>query len=88
MKPTEPKADPEQELQRDELWGESTLMVCLIATCILPFAILAFAADGGRKARRWLTLRRQCAWCKRRLGGNPFATRTTSGICNSCLVKM
>ena len=34
-------------------------------------------------ALRWLTLCRVCAWCSRRLGGNPLA-RKSHGICPTC----
>ena len=35
--------------------------------------------------RRWLAIRRVCAWCKSNLGGNPFAGTTSHGICPCCL---
>lgn len=34
---------------------------------------------------RWLVWRRVCAWCWCRVGGNPWAARTSHGICGRCL---
>ena len=35
-------------------------------------------------AHAWLTLKRQCAWCRCRLGGNPLSRNVTHGICPAC----
>jgi hypothetical protein len=32
----------------------------------------------------WLELKRVCAWCHARLGGNPFAKKISHGICREC----
>ena len=35
---------------------------------------------------RWYAFRRECDWCRRRLGGNPWGYRITHGhgICPAC----
>jgi len=37
---------------------------------------------------RWYAFRRECAWCKCRLGGNPWGYRITHGICPACSKKL
>ena len=37
-----------------------------------------------KRVRQWLKWKRVCAWCDRRIGGNPLARRFTHGICESC----
>lgn len=42
-------------------------------------------------AAHWLKFKRTCAWHEpklRRLGGNPLARRTTSGICDECFARL
>jgi hypothetical protein len=38
--------------------------------------------------RLWFRFRRVCAWCGRRMGGNPLASSTTHTICPGCMERM
>lgn len=39
------------------------------------------------RAIHWLRCRRVCAWCGRRLGGNPLSRTVTHGLCWRCLAR-
>ena len=39
------------------------------------------------RALVWFRLKRQCAWCRRWLGGNPVAATVSHGICPVCMGK-
>lgn len=83
------RLDPELAMQeRTGPLGNAALEVLAFTFFLIPSAVLAFLADGCINAWRWLKLRRACAWCQRRLGGNPIARHTTSGICGDCREKM
>ena len=57
-----------------------------------PFDWLIFHAVGLWSATSdWLRFRRICAWHEpkpRRMGGNPFARRTTHGMCPGCFARI
>jgi len=36
------------------------------------------------KFRSWRTFRTECAWCDRRMHGNPFARSISHGMCRRC----
>jgi|GEM_PF-5335141 len=53
----------------------------------LTFHAVALWSAGAR----WLKFKRVCAWHEpkpRRLGGNPFARRTTYGMCGECFARL
>lgn len=54
------------------------------ATETLTLAWVALCAEAGR----WWEFNRVCAWCGCRLGGNPFAKKTSHGICRYCRAEM
>ena len=37
---------------------------------------------------KWYHLGRKCGWCKKRMGGNPFARKISHGICPTCFQIM
>lgn len=37
-----------------------------------------------QSARFWISVRRRCAWCGERTGGNPLAKKTSDGVCDVC----
>ena len=55
-----------------------------VGWCAVRAALFAVQAR-WLGVRRWLAIRRLCAWCKGHLGGNPFARSTSHGICPCCL---
>lgn len=54
---------------------------------ILTVLVCIFWADAVVRAvdwtAAWLQVSRRCGWCKKRLGGNPFA-KVSDGICETC----
>jgi hypothetical protein len=72
-------SDAEAEAQQNELHAASRLSRGVI---FLLFCLFA----GWCRFQGWKNLQRRCAWCNRRLEGNPLAKRVTHGICKCCAV--
>ena len=77
------RQDPEHEMNP----RLSRFDVFVAATCFALIATVAFAGAAWHAARQWFALKRVCAWCKIRMGGNPFA-KASHGICPICAAGM
>jgi hypothetical protein len=71
-------AKPETELTIQEA---SDVATCLVFHIVAVWSVVSY----------WLRFRRVCAWHEpkqKRIGGNPFARRTTHGICPECFARV
>jgi hypothetical protein len=53
--------------------------------------LVFYAVAVWSAASHWLRFKRVCAWHEpkpRRIGGNPFARRTTHGMCPECFARL
>lgn len=77
-------SDPEHELNprldRLDIWFGAFLFACL--------GLVAITCSAFSAAWEWFRLKRVCAWCKVRIGGNPATRRITHGICPRCAESM
>ena len=40
-----------------------------------------------KRILQWLQFRRVCSWCHGYMGGNPFTSHVTHGVCKKCSGK-
>lgn len=59
----------------------------LLYSSVFVSLAVASAFISSRRLERWLKVKRECAWCRKRLGGNPKAKETSHGICRPCMRK-
>ena len=75
----------DSRLRPDSLLSESSIQERSNPVVWIVFHAIALWSS----ISRWMRFKRVCAWCepKRWIGGNPFASNVTHGICERCFKK-
>jgi len=80
----EPEPDPEHAMQSTDAMFRSACFRWSFAALVLLVLLVDALRAAPARAWSWLNWRADCAWCRRRLHGNPLAYAVSHGICRSC----
>lgn len=80
--------DPELELQPPEHLDVFDYLFLGIVFGLCALVLAAHSLCTWPRLARWWQWRRECSWCKQRMGGNPWARQTTHGLCSACAITL